>query len=79
MSEKFNYHEWKSGLDQPRQKFEEFQMFACDWIDEDMTHEEGVEACVSGVLGHRPRANPDEIRKEILEHWGYLGGENSES
>lgn len=71
----FNYAEWVAGAGKP-QPFEEYQMFACDWVQPGMTHQQGVEACIEGVWAHvHGSADPAAVRKAVLE-WGYLGRED---
>jgi len=74
MNEPFDYAEWvKSGS--VKQPFEEYQMFACDWIAPGATHEEGFDACVQGIMSHEPHANHDEVLKAV-RGWGHLGRED---
>jgi len=74
MAEKFDYEAWLASGKTP-QPFEEYQMFACDWVQPGDTHEQGFDACVQGILAHLPRANYEEVVAAV-RGWGHLGRED---
>lgn len=72
--EKFDYKKWQASGSEP-QPFEEYQMFACDWVHPGSTHEQGVEACIDGIMNHLPKADGAAVRAAVL-NWGHLGRED---